>query len=167
MLNGFGDAAEIEAVRAGLAQEFGVKAVYCPADMSKPAEVAGMIDRAARFVPALAELPVRRAWCGFRPWLPDGLPAVGPLRRDGHLRHDDIVLLHHPRDREVRAADERRILDLRVVGLLADEVEAAEDRPLDVVGEARQDLRVVGPPEPLDVALDDALPVAHGWVETA
>ena len=38
-----------------------------------------MIDRAARFVPALAELPVRRAWCGFRPWLPDGLPAVGPL----------------------------------------------------------------------------------------
>lgn len=38
-----------------------------------------MIARASRFVPALAELPVRRAWCGFRPWLPDGLPAVGPL----------------------------------------------------------------------------------------
>jgi glycine/D-amino acid oxidase-like deaminating enzyme len=38
-----------------------------------------MIARAARFVPALAELPVRRAWCGFRPWLPDGLPAVGVL----------------------------------------------------------------------------------------
>jgi len=38
-----------------------------------------MIARAARFVPVLAELPVRRAWCGFRPWLPDGLPAVGPL----------------------------------------------------------------------------------------
>lgn len=43
-------------------------------------EVTGaMIERAARFVPALAELPVRRAWCGFRPWLPDGLPAVGAL----------------------------------------------------------------------------------------
>lgn len=40
-----------------------------------------MIARAARFVPALAELPVRRAWCGFRPWLPDGLPAVGALER--------------------------------------------------------------------------------------
>jgi glycine/D-amino acid oxidase-like deaminating enzyme len=40
-----------------------------------------MIQRAARFVPALAELPVRRAWCGFRPWLPDGLPAVGALGR--------------------------------------------------------------------------------------
>jgi D-hydroxyproline dehydrogenase subunit beta len=38
-----------------------------------------MIARAARFVPALAKLPVRRAWCGFRPWLPDGLPAVGEL----------------------------------------------------------------------------------------
>jgi D-hydroxyproline dehydrogenase subunit beta len=22
---------------------------------------------------------VTRSWCGFRPWLPDGLPAVGPL----------------------------------------------------------------------------------------
>jgi glycine/D-amino acid oxidase-like deaminating enzyme len=41
-----------------------------------------MIERAARFVPVLAELPVRRAWCGFRPWLPDGLPAVGPLHGD-------------------------------------------------------------------------------------
>jgi D-hydroxyproline dehydrogenase subunit beta len=38
-----------------------------------------MVARAARFVPALADLPVRREWCGFRPWLPDGLPAVGPL----------------------------------------------------------------------------------------
>ena len=38
-----------------------------------------LIDRAARFVPVLRELPVTRTWCGFRPWLPDGLPAVGPL----------------------------------------------------------------------------------------
>lgn len=39
-----------------------------------------MLERAARFVPALSELPVTRSWCGFRPWLPDGLPAVGELR---------------------------------------------------------------------------------------
>ena len=39
-----------------------------------------LIDRATRFVPALAGLPVTRTWCGFRPWLPDGLPAVGPVR---------------------------------------------------------------------------------------
>ena len=36
-----------------------------------------MLARATRFVPALRELPVRRAWCGFRPWLPDSLPAIG------------------------------------------------------------------------------------------
>jgi len=39
-----------------------------------------MLDRAARFVPGLRELDITRSWCGFRPWLPDGLPAVGPLR---------------------------------------------------------------------------------------
>jgi D-hydroxyproline dehydrogenase subunit beta len=38
-----------------------------------------MLERAARFVPALSELRVSRSWCGFRPWLPDGLPAIGPL----------------------------------------------------------------------------------------
>jgi glycine/D-amino acid oxidase-like deaminating enzyme len=36
-----------------------------------------MLARACGFVPALAELSVTRAWCGFRAWLPDGLPAVG------------------------------------------------------------------------------------------
>jgi D-hydroxyproline dehydrogenase subunit beta len=38
-----------------------------------------MIARAAGFVPALRTLPVARAWCGFRAWLPDRLPAIGPL----------------------------------------------------------------------------------------
>lgn len=36
MLNGFGDAAQIDALRAGLAKEFGVKVAYCGADLSKP-----------------------------------------------------------------------------------------------------------------------------------
>ena len=44
-----------------------------------PMVTRAMIERACRFVPGLAELPVTRAWCGFRPWLPDGLPAVGTL----------------------------------------------------------------------------------------
>jgi len=43
MLNGFGDAAAIEKLRAGLEKEFGVKAQYSPADMSKPAEIAAMV----------------------------------------------------------------------------------------------------------------------------
>jgi glycine/D-amino acid oxidase-like deaminating enzyme len=38
-----------------------------------------MLERAARFVPRLRDLRVTRSWCGFRPWLPDGLPAIGPL----------------------------------------------------------------------------------------
>jgi 3-hydroxybutyrate dehydrogenase len=44
LLNGFGDKAQIEATRAGLAREFGIKVAYSPADMSKPAEIAAMID---------------------------------------------------------------------------------------------------------------------------
>src|SRR5665811_214261 len=43
MLNGFGEAGAIEKERAGLEKEFGIKALYSPADMSKPAEIADMI----------------------------------------------------------------------------------------------------------------------------
>jgi 3-hydroxybutyrate dehydrogenase len=43
MLNGFGDKGAIEKERAGLEQEFGVKARYSGADMSKPAEIAAMV----------------------------------------------------------------------------------------------------------------------------
>jgi 3-hydroxybutyrate dehydrogenase len=45
-LNGFGDAAEIEKLRAGIEKEFKVKAAYLAADMTKPAEIAGMIKTA-------------------------------------------------------------------------------------------------------------------------
>jgi 3-hydroxybutyrate dehydrogenase len=43
MLNGFGDAAQIEALRAALAKEFGVKVAYSGADMSKPEQVRAMV----------------------------------------------------------------------------------------------------------------------------
>ena len=43
MLNGFGDRAAIEALRAGIAAEFGVRVLYSPADISKPAEIAAMV----------------------------------------------------------------------------------------------------------------------------
>src|SRR5947209_3961136 len=42
-LNGFGDKAAIEKERAGIESEFGVKAIYSGADMTKPAEIAEMI----------------------------------------------------------------------------------------------------------------------------
>lgn len=38
-----------------------------------------MLERAGRFVPGIRDLEVRRAWAGFRPWLPDGLPAIGQV----------------------------------------------------------------------------------------
>jgi len=46
MLNGFGDAAEIEATRADLEKTFGVKVAYSGADMTKPEEIAGMVAEA-------------------------------------------------------------------------------------------------------------------------
>ena len=50
VLNGFGDAAEIEKIRAGLAAQYGVEVAYDGADMSKPAEIAAMVEKAiARF----------------------------------------------------------------------------------------------------------------------
>ncbi|WMD18223.1 3-hydroxybutyrate dehydrogenase [Achromobacter seleniivolatilans] len=48
VLNGFGDAAEIEKVRAGLADKHGVKVIYDGADLSKGAAVRGLIDNAVR-----------------------------------------------------------------------------------------------------------------------
>jgi 3-hydroxybutyrate dehydrogenase len=46
MINGFGDAAAIEAERARLESDFGVRAIYSPADMSKGADVMAMIAEA-------------------------------------------------------------------------------------------------------------------------
>ncbi len=46
MLNGLGDAAEIEAIRAGVEKEFGVKALYHGANMLKPEEIRAMVGEA-------------------------------------------------------------------------------------------------------------------------
>jgi 3-hydroxybutyrate dehydrogenase len=46
VINGFGDAAEIEKTRAAIGAEFGVKALYDGADMSKPDEIAAMVKLA-------------------------------------------------------------------------------------------------------------------------
>jgi 3-hydroxybutyrate dehydrogenase len=48
MLNGFGNPAEIEAVRAELAGAHRVEVAYSPADMSKPEEIAAMVADAER-----------------------------------------------------------------------------------------------------------------------
>jgi NAD(P)-dependent dehydrogenase (short-subunit alcohol dehydrogenase family) len=48
LINGFGDPGEIEKERAALEADFGIKAVYSPADMSKPDEIARMVGDAER-----------------------------------------------------------------------------------------------------------------------
>ncbi|HET6331419.1 MAG TPA: FAD-dependent oxidoreductase [Holophagaceae bacterium] len=45
----------------------------------RPALLARMIRRALDFVPDLAQLPVIRAWTGFRPTTPDKRPLIGPV----------------------------------------------------------------------------------------
>jgi 3-hydroxybutyrate dehydrogenase len=47
-INGFGDKTAIEKERSGIEKEFGVKAVYSPADMTKPAEIANMVNTAEK-----------------------------------------------------------------------------------------------------------------------
>jgi glycine/D-amino acid oxidase-like deaminating enzyme len=43
-----------------------------------PTVLRAMLDRARRFMPALAEVSVLRTWTGFRPTTPDKLPLIGP-----------------------------------------------------------------------------------------
>ena len=48
VLNGFGDPSAIETERAQIAREFEVRAIFLPADLANAAEVAGMVEAAAR-----------------------------------------------------------------------------------------------------------------------
>jgi 3-hydroxybutyrate dehydrogenase len=46
MINGFGKPEDIEQERSAIEQDFGVTALYSPADMTKPDQIKGMIDDA-------------------------------------------------------------------------------------------------------------------------
>ncbi|MFJ7566417.1 3-hydroxybutyrate dehydrogenase [Herminiimonas sp. NPDC097707] len=47
VLNGFGDANEIAALQVALTKDYGVQTIYHPADMSRPQEIAAMMQFAA------------------------------------------------------------------------------------------------------------------------
>ena len=53
VLNGFGDAADVARLRDELEREFEVSVAYSGADMSRPDEIAAMIDEAARHLGAV------------------------------------------------------------------------------------------------------------------
>jgi 3-hydroxybutyrate dehydrogenase len=46
LLNGFGEAAQIETLRQDLSSGHGVEVRYSPADMTRPEQIAGMVDEA-------------------------------------------------------------------------------------------------------------------------
>lgn len=71
--------------------------------------------------------------------------------------HHRVALLDHANDLELGAPDEPWPLNRGVVGFLSLQPERSEHCPHDVVGETRQDLLVVGPPESLQLALDGML----------
>jgi len=48
MLNGFGEPSAIERERGGIAKEFGIRAAFNPADLSRPSEIAQMIEAAIK-----------------------------------------------------------------------------------------------------------------------
>jgi 3-hydroxybutyrate dehydrogenase len=48
MLNGFGDPDEIERIRAGLSENNGVTVAYCNADMTRPDEIAALVQATAQ-----------------------------------------------------------------------------------------------------------------------
>ena len=48
IINGFGDAAEIETIRSGLEKDYGIKVIYDGADMSKAESIEAMMNHAAK-----------------------------------------------------------------------------------------------------------------------
>jgi len=80
MLNGFGPPAEIDALRTGLAQEFGVKVAYNGADISKAEDCAALvIDTKACF--GTVDILVNNA----------GIQHVAPLEEFPLDRWDAII----------------------------------------------------------------------------
>ena len=83
MLNGFGDATQVEALRAGLAKEHGVKAQYHGADMMKPAEIRDLIAKAEAAFGSI-DILVNNA----------GIQHVAPIEEFPEDRWDAIVAVN-------------------------------------------------------------------------
>ncbi len=84
MLNGFGDASAIEALRAGLAAEFGVAVGYSGADMSKPSEIRALVSETARLLGSGPDILVNNA----------GVQFTAPIEDFPDERWDQIVAIN-------------------------------------------------------------------------
>ncbi|MGY2051326.1 3-hydroxybutyrate dehydrogenase [Methylobacterium sp. JK268] len=83
VINGFGKPEDIERERAGIESEFGVKAHYSGADMSKPEEIAGMIAEAEAAFGAVDVL-VNNA----------GIQFVSPIEEFPVAKWDQIIAIN-------------------------------------------------------------------------
>src|SRR5438132_2472043 len=83
MLNGFGDAGEIEKTRAEVERQCGVRALYSPADMTKPAEIAEMIRTAEQTFGAV-DILVNNA----------GIQHVAPIEEFPIEKWDQIIAIN-------------------------------------------------------------------------
>ena len=83
VLNGFGDAGEIEALRAGLAKEFGVKVAYDGADMSKPDQIHAMVKAAVEKLGSV-DILVNNA----------GIQHTAPVESFPHDRWDAVIAIN-------------------------------------------------------------------------
>ncbi len=83
MLNGFGDAAEIEKIRSGLAAEYGVEVGYHGADMTKPDEI-GSLFKAAEESFGAVDVAVNNA----------GIQHVAPVEEFPPEKWDAIIAIN-------------------------------------------------------------------------
>ena len=83
LINGFGEPREIEKERSGIEAEFGVKALYSAADMSKPDEIAGMVREAEQAFGAV-DILVNNA----------GVQYVSPIEEFPPEKWDQIIAIN-------------------------------------------------------------------------
>jgi 3-hydroxybutyrate dehydrogenase len=83
MINGFGEAEAIERERAAIEKDFGVKALYSAADMSKGASIAGMVAEAERAFGAV-DILVNNA----------GIQFVAPIEEFPIEKWDQIIAIN-------------------------------------------------------------------------
>lgn len=81
VINGFGPADEIEKIRLEL-ESYGVKAVYDPADMSKPEQIVAMVDKTIKQFGAV-DILVNNA----------GIQKVSPIEEFPPEKWDDIIAI--------------------------------------------------------------------------
>src|SRR6201996_5911008 len=82
-LNGFGDKDAIEKERAGIESEFKVKAIYSAADMTKPAEIADMVQTSEKTFGSL-DILVNNA----------GIQFVSPIEEFPIEKWDQIIAIN-------------------------------------------------------------------------